>query len=343
MAVPASPAEGKTPAPACSNSEQLEVESCTVSRWRGYMSSTFVASLRDGTPVAESAGFRWRGQAAPPDAGRARRAYDELRAELQRLGWEDTDERSDAWYAGRFTRPLGVPVDSAPAEAAPAAVEPEHRRLREAPVPLAAPPRAEPPVESAPQPLHVALEVPLEAAPMLPATQRVAEVQAAEAPRRRRIAIVVGVLILVGVLGIAAAIAVAAYLAFGSSGRHGLRSQAAPVSAAVPPAVSAAKPAHTVAAPAPLPTVAVAVAPTVANVRLDISAHTRSSWFEVRHGSATGKVLFTGELAPGRTLHLKGQRLWARFGAARNLTITADGRPVELTGTLEHVFSAAKR
>jgi hypothetical protein len=54
-------------------------------------------------------------------------------------------------------------------------------------------------------------------------------------------------------------------------------------------------------------------------------------------------VLFTGELAPGRVLRLRGQRLWARFGAARNLTITADGRPVEFSGTIEHVFLAAKR
>jgi hypothetical protein len=53
-------------------------------------------------------------------------------------------------------------------------------------------------------------------------------------------------------------------------------------------------------------------------------------------------VLFTGELAPGRTLHLAGTRLWGRFGAAGNLTITANGRPVRLLGTYEHVFVAAE-
>ena len=75
---------------------------------------------------------------------------------------------------------------------------------------------------------------------------------------------------------------------------------------------------------------------------MTISANGRRSWLEVRRGSATGPVLFTGELAPGRTLHLAGTRLWGRFGAAGNLTITSNGRPVRLLGTYEHVFVAAK-
>jgi hypothetical protein len=78
-------------------------------------------------------------------------------------------------------------------------------------------------------------------------------------------------------------------------------------------------------------------------VRVDISAPDRASWLEVRRGSATGPVLFSGELAPGRHLHLTGKRLWTRFGAARNLAIRANGRPVSFTGTYEHVFAAKKK
>ena len=46
MAVPAYPGD--------SEAEALGFERCTISRWRGYVSSTFVAVLEDGTPIAES-------------------------------------------------------------------------------------------------------------------------------------------------------------------------------------------------------------------------------------------------------------------------------------------------
>ena len=70
-----------------------------------------------GHSVAESPAFRSRGQAAPPDSGAARRAYDELRAELERLGWEDAAEPGPTWYTGRFTRLVSVPVARPPANA----------------------------------------------------------------------------------------------------------------------------------------------------------------------------------------------------------------------------------
>lgn len=324
MAVLASPVDAKLHALAWNHPEQLVVESCTVSRWRGYASSTFVALRDDGTLVAESAAFRCRGDVAPPDAGAARRAYDELRAELERLGWEDASEPTSTWCAGRFTQLLSVPVARPPADAQvlapPPVVVPEQRVLREASIHRAAPPRPAPPLESAPR---VVEETPI--AP--PAAQ-----SARETPLQSRIVTIVSV------IGLCVALAYGAYLVLGHGGQT--RASAAPLVAAKPAPVvvtythTAAAAAH--AAPAPTPT-------RPSRVRLTISAGKRASWLEIRRGSATGPVLFSGELAPGQPLHLAGKRLWARFGAAGNLTITANGRPVALLGTFEHVFVAPKR
>jgi hypothetical protein len=60
----------------------------------------------------------------------------------------------------------------------------------------------------------------------------------------------------------------------------------------------------------------------------------------VRRSSARGAVLFSGELSAGHRLRFKGTRLWARFGAAGNLSISVDGRPLVLQGTYEHLFVA---
>jgi hypothetical protein len=73
-------------------------------------------------------------------------------------------------------------------------------------------------------------------------------------------------------------------------------------------------------------------------VDLRIAAHGTGSWLEVRRGSATGAVLYSAILTDGGTLHFRAPRLWTRFGAASNLTITADGRPVQLHGTYDKVF-----
>jgi hypothetical protein len=102
---------------------------------------------------------------------------------------------------------------------------------------------------------------------------------------------------------------------------------------AAPPAKPQAQKQPKVAAPA-------LVASTT--VRVSIAAK-QISWLEIRDRSATGRVLYSGELAAGRQLHFKGTRLWGRFGAAGNLTITANGHPVTLLGTFEHVFVAPKR
>jgi hypothetical protein len=64
------------------------------------------------------------------------------------------------------------------------------------------------------------------------------------------------------------------------------------------------------------------------------------SWVEVRQGSATGALVYSGVLRTGDRILLKGTRLWARFGAAGDLRITANDRVVPLRGTVDTVFTA---
>lgn len=77
-------------------------------------------------------------------------------------------------------------------------------------------------------------------------------------------------------------------------------------------------------------------------VRLGISTKGRASWLEVRRGSKSGAVLYSGELPPGRHLQFVAPRIWARFGAAGNIAVTRDGRPIALNGTLDRVFVAPR-
>jgi hypothetical protein len=78
-------------------------------------------------------------------------------------------------------------------------------------------------------------------------------------------------------------------------------------------------------------------------VHVAIAAVGRGSWLEVRRGSRNGDVLFSGMLVAGRTLRFAGARVWARIGAAANLRITEDGRPVALQGTYDKLFAARRR
>jgi hypothetical protein len=64
------------------------------------------------------------------------------------------------------------------------------------------------------------------------------------------------------------------------------------------------------------------------------------SWVEIRQGSATGSLVYSGVLQNGDRVALHGTRLWARFGGAGDLEITANGRRVPLQGTVDTVFTA---
>ena len=74
-------------------------------------------------------------------------------------------------------------------------------------------------------------------------------------------------------------------------------------------------------------------------VDLALRAVRTDSWVEVRRGSANGAMVYSGLIRLGDEVNLSGARLWARFGGASNLEITANGRPVSLQGTVETVFT----
>jgi hypothetical protein len=330
-------------------------ERCAIERWRGYVSSTFFARMDDGTTLLESKPFRARGQAVANE-GRAARAYAILVAALEDLGWQRLSEDPRPWYATQFARAVATPR----AMALPLAPE----RPLEIPPPADLMP--EPlelwthPVETTPEPVEVMLE-PLEL-PALPSEaipepvevkQPPVEVEPAPAPeeaapvngsakdgarRRRR----PRMLTLVSAAGVLVAVGAVAL------GMTGYGKKAPVLQAAVPPAAPAQKaaqprkpsgqqPQKPVVEPTP-----VTASPSRA-MRLSIGATDSASWLEIRKRSSSGPVVFSGELAAGRTLRLKGTRFWARFGAAGHLAIAVNGHPVALRGTLEHVFAAPRR
>ncbi len=59
-------------------------------------------------------------------------------------------------------------------------------------------------------------------------------------------------------------------------------------------------------------------------------------WVEVRAGSATGRSLYSGTLASGRTLKFNRPKIWLRLGAASNVDLVVNGRPSTVpSGTVE--------
>jgi hypothetical protein len=60
------------------------------------------------------------------------------------------------------------------------------------------------------------------------------------------------------------------------------------------------------------------------------------SWVELRIGTATGRVLYSGILRQGETTRASGRTLWVRFGSAANLDLALNGKPIHgVTGTLD--------
>jgi hypothetical protein len=64
-------------------------------------------------------------------------------------------------------------------------------------------------------------------------------------------------------------------------------------------------------------------------VEVVLTAARGDSWLEVRLGSGTGPVRYTGTLVRGRTLRVSGRQLWIRTGIADNLVALLNGRPAQ--------------
>ena len=77
-----------------------------------------------------------------------------------------------------------------------------------------------------------------------------------------------------------------------------------------------------------------------AHVVIAAAPGSRGSWIEVRLGSATGRLIFSGVVKDGDSRRYTARRLWVRFGAAGNVGVAVNGKPVPLMGTLETVMTA---
>ena len=73
-----------------------------------------------------------------------------------------------------------------------------------------------------------------------------------------------------------------------------------------------------------------------------IVARRGDCWLEVRQSSAKGAVLFEGLLAAGQAVRLKRVAIWVSAGAAANLDVLIDGKPLAepLQGTIATVLPA---
>jgi hypothetical protein len=105
--------------------------------------------------------------------------------------------------------------------------------------------------------------------------------------------------------------------------------------ASLPPPTTASSPTTTTTAAAP--TTAVAAPPPASPVTFVVRATRGDSWMEVRVGTSTGRVLYSGILHSGTSDRETGRTLWVRFGSVGNVDLTLNGKPVQTasSGTVE--------
>jgi len=280
-----------------------EILTCRIEHWRGYVTSRFYALADDGS-VVESGPFPWRRATPPPESTRARAAYDELVTRLETEGWTRL-ENGHLWYATTLARTIRMPRSG---------TETPTRGASSSPKPL-------------PQPLALPREEPAQVEAAAPEPDE--PIDRDPPPRRRRpLRSTMLALPVVGAAG-AAALLLGGGHADGSplAGNHPARAMAAqPVATSAPRASAVLRPVAT-----------------ARNVDVEIVAHGGGSWVEARRGSKTGPVIYSAVLAAGKHVHLRAPSLWARFGAAGNLIIMADGKPVVLRGTYDKLFRAPGR
>jgi hypothetical protein len=77
----------------------------------------------------------------------------------------------------------------------------------------------------------------------------------------------------------------------------------------------------------------------VTGIELVLTAARGECWVEARAGSPTGKTLYAGMLASGKSLRFSRPKIWLRLGAASNVDIEVNGRPSTVpSGTVELVL-----
>jgi hypothetical protein len=153
-------------------------------------------------------------------------------------------------------------------------------------------------------------------------------------PRRRRVRSI----LLFGGAALAVAVATFYLLSEVTDSDEGARPEAGPTTASIRRATVPRPSPPPPATPAPKPRQRPRTGPAV---RLGVTAASGDSWVDARADSPTGRVLFQGLLAEGRTLSLSGRRLWMRVGAASHLAFTLNGRRANagLVGTVNVIVT----
>jgi uncharacterized protein DUF4115 len=65
------------------------------------------------------------------------------------------------------------------------------------------------------------------------------------------------------------------------------------------------------------------------------------TWLEVRSASSTGHVLYSGTLVAGSAKSFRARSIWARFGAAGNLSARLNRKELRLpSGTYDAIFDS---
>jgi hypothetical protein len=304
----------------------LGLERSVVEVWRGYTTGTFIARTGEEL-VAESPSFRCRGRNGPAENEAAHSALAALTTELAGLGWSAApDDGGPAWYELAFDRLVAIaPVELAEIEMDELEID-DAEFYDEADVETEAPVTAPVgrPVWSLPPALPAAVLPPAVAAP-----RGIPVMPQPSAPSFVKRALGGRVVTIVSIAGIAVACVLGYVIAHRST----------TIETRV---VTVSQPARGTKISLSKPTRAVPAAPAKTPLRFGVTA-TQDTWLELRRGSKSGRVVFSGILPAGEHLHVSGPRIWARFAAAGNADVTVDGRRVALMGTIERLFTAAAR
>lgn len=131
---------------------------------------------------------------------------------------------------------------------------------------------------------------------------------------------------LIAAVGFAAVLLLALLAFTGGNGGDGAGTVANPPPPPPPPPPATTTPGTTTTPP---PATTTGRQPQPGDARLVVKASRGDSPLSVHADSEEGESLYDGVLSQGRSVSLYGPRLWIRLGAAENVDLTLDGRPVE--------------